>query len=283
MTDKEPWFPGFEGDDEPKKDAAPAKPAAVAKPSAPVAAAPPPVPPKPAPAAVAPAKPVPAPPKPQAAAAAESDADRDLKPGSRKDLWKCPHCGAGNKPDRDSCRTCGKKQSDPIIVPWHQQTVARLGIAAAAVVIVALAIWLARTDLSLHEPVISAIDAKPRLGGPNSSTSEFGGGYTIAIEHRLSVCGRVAAVASGPGGSQMVALALGSAARDEAPAATKSGMGFTIEGGIVLACLGEAMPVVKAGQLLSVKGASGRLMKEGQFAKAAEGIIAVRVESALAK
>ena len=40
--------------------------------------------------------------------------DPDLKPGSRKDLWICPHCGAGNRPNRDTCRSCGKSP----MIPW---------------------------------------------------------------------------------------------------------------------------------------------------------------------
>lgn len=274
MTDKEPWFPGFIGDDEPKKEAAPPAP------SAPAAPAPAPAPaPTPTPAPPKPAAPKPAPPPPPAAAA--EDEDRDIKPGSRKDLWKCPHCGAGNKPERDTCRTCGKKPTEPVVVRWHQQPLIRLGILLVIGLIAGLIIWTSRTDLSLHEPRLASVDRQPRIGGSVTGSIELGGGLSISLDSQISVCGRVAALGNGPGGTQLIALALGPMARDEHPPVSKAGGTLSIEGGVILACSGEGLPAsLKPGQLLSLRGETGRIMKEGQFAKGTDGLIAVYVEAA---
>lgn len=278
------FFPGFEGDDEPAKPAkpeakpaaAPAKPAfdpfAGAKVDTKAAAAPP---------AAAPAKPgtnrvakapatAPAPPPPPA------DADADIKPGARKDLWKCPHCGAGNKPDRDTCRTCGKSPDEPAVVPWFKNNVIRAAILAAIGLIVIVVVMLTRVDVSLREPSLGNVDTAPRITGTGIASIELGNGMKLEGERMISICGRVAAVGSGPGGTQLVALALGAAAAEEKPAATPAGGSFEVAG-VVLACSAEDGFDPKPGEILSLTGVVGVLVKEGRVVGEPAGILPVAV------
>jgi hypothetical protein len=282
------FFPGFEGDDEPKKPAPAAKPAAApAKPAfdpfaeAPVAvpgAAAPPPPPPPAAAGAKPVRPAPAAAPPPPPPPPPADADADLKPGSRKDLWKCPHCGAGNKPDRTTCRSCGKSPDEPVMVPWHQNNLIRAGIIAAVGLVVILIVILGKVDLTLRPAELARVDAKPRIGEVAQGTVELAGGVRFEAEKQISVCGRVAAVKSGPAGTQLIALALGSAAQTDAPEVSEAGKGYDIPGGVVLACSADTPLAVKPGQILSLKGATGVLIKESSMITEPSGMIPVRVE-----
>lgn len=301
MADK-PFFPGFEGDDEPKKPE-PAKPAPAAAPAKPAfdpfagvkvdtkagGEAPPPAA-KPAAAAkpatgrttkpatgrtAKPAAPAAAPaPAPASAAAAE---DADLKPGSRKDLWKCPHCGAGNKPDRDTCRACGKGRDEPVVIPWWKNNVIRAGILAVIGVVVILVVVITRPDLSLKEPTPANADQQARIGGTGQGSVDLGNGLKLEGEKQIAVCGRVAAVGSGPGGTMLVALALGVAAQEEKPTAKPANGSFEVDG-IVLACDAEDGFAPKPGQMLSLTGVLGVLVKEGRVVNEPAGIMPVQVQ-----
>lgn len=276
------FFPGFEGDDEPKKPAKPeAKPVASpaqpafdpfagakidAKASAPPAA----TPGKPGTNRVAkvPAPVAPPPPPP--------DADVDIKPGSRKDLWKCPHCGAGNKPDRDSCRICGKSPDDPVVIPWYKNNVIRAAVIAVIGLVIIGVVMLTRVDVSLREPTLANIDKAPRITGTGIASIELGNGIKLEGERMFSICGRVAAVGTGPGGTILVALALGAAAADEAPSAAPANGSFEVAG-VVLACSAEDGFDPKPGQLISLTGVVGVLVKDGRIVDEPAGIIPVAI------
>jgi hypothetical protein len=281
------FFPGFEGDDEPAKPAkpeakpaaAPAKPAfdpfAGAKVDTKAAAAPPPAaaPGKPGTNRVAKAPaPAAAPPPPPPPA----DADADLKPGSRKDLWKCPHCGAGNKPDRDTCRTCGKSPDEPVVIPWYKNNVIRAGILAVIGLVIIGIVMLTRVDVSLREPTLANVDKAPRITGKGIASIDLGNGIKLEGERMISICGRVAAVGTGPGGTQLVALALGAAAADEKPSAPPANGSFDVAG-VVLACSAEDNFDPKPGQIISLTGVVGVLVKEGRIVDEPTGIIPVAV------
>jgi hypothetical protein len=242
----------FAEDPEPPKDQEP-KPAPRPVP-APAPAAPAPAAPAPAPAPA----PRPAPPRP--AAAAEPD-DPELKPGSRKDLWNCPHCGAGNKPDRTTCRACGKSPDEPVVRPWSRNPVVLGGIAAAVVGVVAV-LWLAtRPDLSFRAPGPDGVDSAPRTaGGAAGGDQDLSGGRRFEAKGRISVSGRVLAARPFPGGGVSVALALGPNAADPAFAgiAAEAGpAGFTVpDGTLVLHLVGTRERPVR-GAWLSVAGDRG--------------------------
>ncbi|MBN8527586.1 MAG: zinc ribbon domain-containing protein, partial [Planctomycetes bacterium] len=221
--------------------------------------------------------PAPAPPPP----APESE-DADLKPGSRKDLWKCPHCGAGNKPDRDTCRSCGKSPSDPVILPWYRNNVIRAAILAVVGAVVLLAVWMSRVDLSMREPGPAGVDLqRPRISGSAEGTIEVTGDIKFIGTRLVSVSGRVAAVRQSLG-MTWIALALGANARDEdafkALAPKAVGAGFEFDGGCVLACVFDDEPKLKPGTWLSLVGTTGDLVKEASLLDEAAGAIAVRVD-----
>ena len=222
-------FPGF-NEDEPQP-AKPVKPT-VSRPSAPGPAAPqyeldmgaeddapkpkkayiPPVENAPAPLATAPAPvsggrskaPVPVP---------DTVPDEDIKPGARKDLWACPHCGTKNQPQRTTCRSCNKSPDEEVIIPIHKKPAFLAGIAGAVVLLIVLIIAMSGADLSLREPSADKVDKKLRLGGKHGEVREVAG-HQFTPKGTLAVCGRVAAV-SPANGVTSVALALGKAATDD--------------------------------------------------------------------
>jgi len=276
MSDK--FFPGFEGDDEPKK--APAKPAA----------------PTPAPApggfsAFGDAKidvslagtakaAAPIPGSPATTKAPQTDPNEvDLKPGHAKDLWKCPHCGTGNKPGRTTCRSCGKSPSDPVIRPKTMNPAILGGIGGGLLLVILLVMFMGGADLKLKPAGPEALDRSPRQGG-NGTEQEFegqswqgGSGYAVS--------GRVVAArpVSGMSNAVNVALALGpDAANEEAFATVK----WAINGQLIeeksnprevkvlplhLVFKG-APPAITVGHFLSLTGESGKLSEGGSLVSA---------------
>ena len=146
--------------------------------------------------------------------ATEAD-DPDLKPGSRKDLWACPHCGTGNKPERTSCRSCGKAPTDAKETPtWQQPKV--IGAAIGGVVLL-IVIWiLMKPSLALKPPGADTIDSKIRRGGAQTHVRELVG-KTFTPSGRLAVAGRICVARQMPNadGVTTVVLLLGSGASDE--------------------------------------------------------------------
>ena len=145
---------------------------------------------------------------------AEAD-DPDLKPGSRKDLWACPHCGTGNKPERTTCRSCGKAPTDAKETPaWQQPKV--IGAAIGGVVLL-IFIWiLMKPSLALKPPGAASIDSKIRRGGAQTHARELVG-KNFTPSGRLAVAGRICVARAMPGadGVITVVLLLGAGASDE--------------------------------------------------------------------
>jgi hypothetical protein len=147
-----------------------------------------------------------APPSP--AVAAESDAD--VVPGSRKDLWRCPHCGTGNRPERITCRSCGRSPDAAVVGPWYRRPVVLAGMVCGIAALVA-AVVLTRPDLSLRP--LGTVDEAPRRGGGGVSQG-LGEGLVFNAQGRIAVSGRVLA-AQVQGRVTLVALALGAVARED--------------------------------------------------------------------
>ena len=122
------------------------------------------------------------------AAEAQAEAEADIKPGSRKDLWACPHCGAKNKPDRDRCRSCDKSPDEPVQrAAWKHPAV----FAGAAVVLLVVVLWFVVVGGGVGQvPATPAnLDRAPRLAGGGIDGSV--GGASFQAEGRLAFCGRV--------------------------------------------------------------------------------------------
>lgn len=272
----DPHFPGFAGEDDQPAAKPPPPPAPAPRPAfdafagVKVQTAAPGAPPAPG------AAPTPGAPPPPPLPSAQSD--DGVKPSVRRDLWTCPHCTAGNKPDRTTCRLCGKSPQDPVVIPLHRRTPVRIGAVAGAVVLAIVLFLALRTDLSLRPAALAQVDVRPRIGGSATGTIELGGNVRFAAERRISVCGRVAAVGTGPLRCTLIALALGPTAADERPAVTKRGDAFDLPGGVVLAVVGEEVPRVEVGALLSVVGTTGPLLRDASFAPEGEGLTAIAVQ-----
>lgn len=146
--------------------------------------------------------------------AAEAN-DPDLKPGSRKDLWSCPHCGTGNKPERTTCRSCGKAPTDAKETPaWQQPKV--IGAVIAGVVLLIIIWILMKPSLALKPPGAAALDSKIRRGSAQTHARELVG-KTFTPSGRLAVAGRICVARTMPGndGVTTVVLLLGAGASDE--------------------------------------------------------------------
>jgi len=212
------------------------------------------------------------PPAPSQQAADEVDAD--LKPGSRKDLWNCPHCGTGNRPGRETCRVCGKSPDEPVIVPFHKKPAVVLGVVGAVVVlVVVVALFLFHTDMTLKQADAAVIDSKPRISGSGASHSVTISSSPTAFTgaHRISVNGRVIGVSpcQGISGGWNIVLLFGSAGADP-DAATTSKVTFngdqaevSTQGHYTILHLLPAGPVLsykpRTGSMLSLDGDSGVL------------------------
>ena len=235
----------FEDDDAPAAPA-PAKPVA-AKPALPT----------PAPAARAPL-----PPRPVAPPAPEPEPE-DVVPGSGKDLWTCPHCGSGNKPQRTTCRSCGKSPQDAVAKPWFLRPVTMIA-AVAVVVVVLAAMKFLRADLSLHPADAAHVDKAIRSGGGREPDIEVDG-RTFTPRKQMSVVGRVVATRAHPSvsGVTTVVLALGADAKDvafEQVAATFNGERTEVSGGRhAVVHLLKPQTIPERGGYFSVAGRAGDL------------------------
>ena len=158
-----------------------------------------------------------------AAAPQDEAVDPELKPGSRQDLWNCPHCGAGNKPGRETCRTCGKSPDDAVEIPWFKQPKGKAAIGGGGVVFLLLLMVMCSGPSTALKPAdASEIDSGVRIGGSASGSHEFAT-QQFKVRKLLSVCGRcIGAQASGTlDGSTTVVLLLGSAGKGDAGANAK--------------------------------------------------------------
>ena len=271
----------FEEDDAPKPERKPFIPGLAEAVAAPATPAPAPIA-APGPSAAR----MPSPPAPPAAVRAPAPAplgdagseDPDLKPGSRKDLWACPHCETKNNPARPTCRQCGKSPSDPVAKKWFQRPAILGAIGVVLVAIVAL--WvLTRPDLSLKAPGTASL-----ARGSKTTIERDLGGKTFTPRSRLSACGRVliSRAASGVDGVTTVVLLLGKATDDEVAAANPSFNNELVSDlpakSVVLHLVtGEKLDLTK-GAWLSVVGDSGQLFESGTIIRSTDGADVVVVE-----
>ena len=91
--------------------------------------------------------------------------DQDIVPGQAKDLWLCPHCGAKNKPARETCRECDKSPSDEVEIPWFKKPVILGAVGGGVLLLIILVSLMMRgPDLSLRPPGPGHLDSAPRIG-----------------------------------------------------------------------------------------------------------------------
>jgi len=137
-------------------------------------------------------------------------------PGRRRDLWKCPHCGAGNKPERDECRSCGKRPSDPKEKPWFLNPIVVGTIGGTLTVIVLLFVYLGGPNFDLAPPTADHIDDQVRKDGRGGKKRPSRVGTEFQARGRFAVCGRVLSFQKKPGEGRgpTITLVLGPKARD---------------------------------------------------------------------
>ncbi len=121
--------------------------------------------------------------------------DDGARPARRDDLWTCPHCQVGNKPDRSTCRSCGKSPDDPVAKPWFLNP-AVIGAAVVALIVLIVIASRLGPDFTLQEAhrdnVTSSVmtDTSPARPGPELDNASY------VPRGRIAGVGRVLAVSN---------------------------------------------------------------------------------------
>jgi hypothetical protein len=190
--------------------------------------------------------------------------DGDIAPGLAKDLWLCPHCGAKNKPHRETCRECKKSPADPVEKPWFLNPVIAGPVAGGVILVIVLIMWLTSVDLTLHSAGV--VDAKVRSSSLPTRDIEVGDNRKFTVKKTASVSGRVIHANEYPVAPWLhaVVLGLGSSATDDAAfgswTAEFDGEGYKVNApkyAVVFLIFGADKPKLKAGDYLSVVGEAG--------------------------
>lgn len=209
--------------------------------------------------------------------------EADVKPGQGKDLWACPHCDAKNKPERSTCRECGKSPSDPVIIPFHKTPAGRIGIPAGIMVVVLLLGWLLfGGSVKLVPAGPEAVDRSVRRGGAVGAEGQIAG-LIFQPKERVAVSGRVLAVGNTSGVATIVLLLGSDALNDDNT--TQIGVDFTHNPprltpevrNVALYAFGN-VPSVTPGDWLSVAGDGGRLIRDGVYATEFDGGEVIRID-----
>lgn len=143
-------------------------------------------------------------------------ADAQIAPGMAKDLWLCPHCGAKNKPSRETCRECKKSPQDEVAKPWFLQPLIIGPVVGGLVLVVVLFMWLTSVDLTLRPA--GSLDKAVRSASVPQVDVDLGDTRKFTVKKTASVSGRVISVtdyAVAPW-LQAVVVGLGNSARDDA-------------------------------------------------------------------
>ena len=204
--------------------------------------------------------------KPAAPAPAADPGDQDITPGMAKDLWLCPHCGAKNKPARETCRECGKSPSDEVETPWFKKPPILGAVGGGAVLLIILISLMMRgPDLSLHPPGPGHLDSAPRIGKGSGAEQDLGESRRFFPKKSISVSGRIIHAQEQPTGTWLTVVVLGLGGRvqdgafDEAKAEWKDNA-WSVSGvpkHVTLFCIFDSKPALKRGDYLSLTGTAG--------------------------
>lgn len=191
-------------------------------------------------------------------------ADAEIAPGMAKDLWLCPHCGAKNKPSRETCRECKKSPADEVVKPWFLQPKIIGPVVGGVVLLVVLIMWLSSVDLTLHPAGI--VDKAVRSASVPQVDVDLGDTRKLTIKKTASVSGRVITTtdyAVAPW-LQAVVVGLGSSASDDAVFSTWSaefdGDGMAVKApkyATLFLIHAGTKPTLKPGDYISVLGKAG--------------------------
>jgi ribosomal protein L40E len=191
-------------------------------------------------------------------------ADLEIAPGMAKDLWLCPHCGAKNKPTRETCRECKKSPTDEVVKPWFMQPKIIGPVAGGVVLAIVVIMWLMSVDLSLHPA--GSVDNKVRSASIEQKEVELGPTQSFTIKRTASVSGRIITTIPYPNAPWLTAvvLGLGSGATDDATFSSWSaefdGTGYNVKApryATLFLIFDGNKPTLKAGDYLSVLGKAG--------------------------
>ncbi len=199
--------------------------------------------------------------------------DGDIAPGLAKDLWLCPHCGAKNKPTRETCRECKKSPQDDVEKPWFLQPKIIGPVVGGVVLVVLLIMWLTSVDLTLHPA--GTVDKAVRSASVPQVDVDLGDTRKFTVKKTASVSGRVIAVtdyAVAPW-LQAVVVGLGSSASNDAAFSTWSAE-FDGDGMVVKApkyatlfLINDTKATLKPGDYLSVLGKAGVAEQDNMIVK----------------
>ena len=121
--------------------------------------------------------------------AAPADFDDDVQPGSGKDLWTCPHCGAKNKPNRTTCRSCGKSADEEVSKPVWQNPAILYGLPVLLILVFISTMMVGGPDLTLKPA--GTVDAYMSMIDDDQQMEITIAGGTFVSQGRFSVAGRI--------------------------------------------------------------------------------------------
>ncbi len=185
-------------------------------------------------------------------------------PGTAKDLWTCPHCGAKNKPQRETCRECHKHPDDPVEKMWFQKPPILGAVVGGIVLFIVLIMWATSVDLSLKPAGV--MDSSVRSASATEEIIDLGDNRKLFVRGQTSVSGRVIKASEYPMAPWLigVALALGDKATNDdrfgeyEASFTDTGMNVDADKYTILYLyFGDEKPELKSGDYLSVFGKSG--------------------------
>ncbi len=201
----------------------------------------------------------------------------DIAPGLAKDLWTCPHCGAKNKPNRESCRECRKLATDPVEKSWFMNPVIIGPVAGGLIVLVLLIMWMNSVDLSLRPA--GTLDNKVRAASITHEELEVGDNRRLSVKKTAAVSGRVITVSEYAAAPWITAVVvgLGNQASDDAIFSTWSaeydGDGYAVKApryATLFLIFNDNKPQLKAGDYLSVVGKAGVAEQDHTIVKGTE-------------
>ncbi|MDA3961281.1 MAG: zinc finger Ran-binding domain-containing protein [Planctomycetota bacterium] len=180
---------------------------------------------------------------------ADDDVDPDVVPGSRKDLWLCPHCTAKNRPGRDTCRSCGKSPDDPVESALKKKVplIAGLGV---VVLLAILAFVFGGTDTGFHPVGRDHVDTDIRASGDLVAAS----GRVLSVH--ASDHGPVALmlVFGGPAASDQLFSELRAEVDSQVAVKRGDSIANDVEYALVHVLSDTELPAVSAGQFVSFTG-----------------------------
>jgi hypothetical protein len=215
------------------------------------------------------------------------DDNNDFAQGTAKDLWTCPHCGAKNKPLRETCRECKKSPDEPVEKAWYAKPLIIGPVVVGVIGLIMLITMVTSVDMSLKPAGV--MDNAVRHKSVSENIIDLGESRKLFVRKTATVSGRVIMAGQYPMAPWItaVALALGDKAKDDETFNTWSasfsdkGMDVNAPKSVVLYLIFQgSAEAIKAGDYISVSGKAGVPEQDATIVRGTDekGVFAMKVE-----